>query len=391
VARTLTIAALLALAASPGVHAQTNDHVFRSWQWTFEPAAPRAAGLAGATTAVADDASAALYNPAGLVSLVKAEVALGLLSRRAGQTAQDDALSARTSGAYVAAAGRLGSRWAFAGYAAEPLARRVRLATPPLPDGLADDGSIEAVVSEAGLAAAWRATSYLSLGGRVAASRLSLDGEYSREPAAGLANLRVTTTGRATRAIVCLGVVLEPLPRLRLAVASLSGARWRVTRTATSPVLGVVLDEGSPYEVRQPRLLSAGVALQVSRKLLLTAQLDRVSYHDLQAGLVIGQGAHARAEYALADAWEPRAGIELSLPRKAVSLQLRGGVHWQSVAALRYTGEDPVEAAAFEGAPRKAVGAAGASVVTARWLRFDVTARFGGERSELLVGTAVRF
>jgi hypothetical protein len=143
--------------------------------------------------------------------------------------------------------------------------------------------------------------------------------------------------------------------------------------------------------VRQPRLLSAGVALQVSRKLLLTAQLDRVSYHDLQAGLVIGQGAHARAEYALADAWEPRAGIELSLPRKAVSLQLRGGVHWQSVAALRYTGEDPVEAAAFEGAPRKAVGAAGASVVTARWLRFDVTARFGGERSELLVGTAVRF
>ncbi len=384
--------AVFALFALCGVSgAQTNDHVFRSWQWTFEAASPRAAGLAGAMVAVGEDSSAAVHNPAGLASLTKAEVAGAIAARRAGTTAQDDALAARTSGTFLALGGRVGSRWALGAYVAEPVARRVKLAPAPLPDGLADDGSLEGVVSEAGLAAAWRVTSSLTVGGRVAATRLSLDGEYSRDPASGPANLRVVTAGRATRATASLGAVFEPTPRLRFAVASATGAHWRMTRTATSPVLGVVLEDGSPYEIRQPRVVSGGVAVQATLKILLTAQVDRVGYHDVQAGLVIGQGAHARDEYALGDAWEPRVGVELSLPRKAASIQLRAGVHWQAAAALRYTGPDPTEAAAFAGGVRKTVGAVGGSLVTARWLRFDVTGRFGGERSELLVGTAVRF
>jgi len=166
---------------------------------------------------------------------------------------------------------------------------------------------------------------------------------------------------------------------------------WRVTRTAVSPLLGSVLDPGSGYDVQQPGLISTGLSVEPSLKLRLTAQLDRVGYGASQSSLVIGQGARRRDEYALADAWEPRVGIEVSLPRKASSVQLRGGLHWQAAGALRYQGTDALETAAFVGDERSLTAALGASLVTTRWLRIDVAAQLAHERDVFAVGLAGRF
>jgi hypothetical protein len=372
------------------VEGQTNDHFFRSWRWATEPTAPRAAGMAGAMTAIADDGSGALWNPANLASLTKAEVQGGLLGYREGRSIAGDTFPTRTTVGFVAAARRLGSRWAVAAYRSEPYATRVRLSGFALPDQLTDEGSLDAVVTDFGVAAAWKVTEQLHVGARAAASRLAIDGEYSREPASGPTNLRVATAGRSTRMTGTLGFAYELGSHVRLGASVSSGAAWRVERTATSPVLGVVLDEGGPYEIRQPQMLSAGACFR-TLKVLITAQVDRVRYGDIQSALVIAQGAHSRDEYRLLDAWEPRAAIEVSLPRKAMSLQLRAGVHRRSSGAFEYIGGDAVERAAFVGASRGVLVSAGASLVTARWLRFDVAVRTGGERSAWLAGMAVRF
>jgi long-subunit fatty acid transport protein len=385
------VAVWAVLVACSQAQAQTNDHFFRSWRWTEEPSSPRAAGLGGAMTGVGDDGAAALHNPAGLASVTKSEVAGGLMARGGGTNARGDTLVARTSVGFALAAVRLRQRWVLAGYVAETLASRIKLDAVPLADGFTDAGSLEGVATELGAAAAWQLSSRLQLGGRLAVSRLALDGEYSREPAAGPTNLRVTTSGSASRPTGAIGAVLLPAPWLRLAASVSEGVTWRVTRRATSPVQGVVLDDGSAYEVRQPRVFSLGATLQASRKLLFSAQLDRVAYHEIQSALIIGQGAHARGDYALSDAWEPRLGVELSLPRRAASVQLRAGVHWRAAGSLRYTGADRGEASAFSGSSRQVLGSVGGSLVTARWLRFDLSGRFGGDRGELLFGTAVRF
>jgi hypothetical protein len=131
--------------------------------------------------------------------------------------------------------------------------------------------------------------------------------------------------------------------------------------------------------------------VEPSLKLRLVAQVDRVRYGQIQSSLVIGQGARSREEYALDDAWEPRVGLEVSLPRRASSIQLRGGLHWQAPGALRYEGGDPLESASFVGGARSLVGAVGASLVTTRWLRLDVAAQFARERTQLAAGLAGRF
>ena len=97
---------------------------------------------------------------------------------------------------FAGLAGRIGSRLVVAGTFSETQARRARLneALEP-PDGVPETGELETVVTEVGLAAAWRLTARVHLGGRVSLSRLSIDGEYNREPAGGPVELRVATNG----------------------------------------------------------------------------------------------------------------------------------------------------------------------------------------------------
>jgi long-chain fatty acid transport protein len=65
-----SLAALLALVASPA-WAQSNDEVFPQFQWNFSTPGARANAMGRAFTGLADDASAAVTNPAGLMSLTR--------------------------------------------------------------------------------------------------------------------------------------------------------------------------------------------------------------------------------------------------------------------------------------------------------------------------------
>src|SRR5262249_38654196 len=229
------ILAAVFLACTP-LAAQTNDHFFRSWRWVEEPSSPRAAGLAGAMTALGDDGAAALHNPAGLPNLTKSEVAGGLIARGDGTNSRGDTLVARTSVGSALAAIRLRQRWVIAGYVAETQASRIKLDASRLADGFTDTGSVEGVATELGAAAASQLSSPLQLGGRIGLARLALDADYNREPTTGPTNLRVTSNGEATRPTGAIGAVLVPVPWLRLGASASEGVSWRLARRATSPV-----------------------------------------------------------------------------------------------------------------------------------------------------------
>jgi hypothetical protein len=177
---------------------------------------------------------------------------------------------------------------------------------------------------------------------------------------------------------------------LRLAFAAERGNAWTLDRTAVSPWLGATLDPGSHYRLRQPSVLGVGASIRLSRKLVAFGQADRVLYGEIQQALIIRQGAHSRDDYGLADAWEPRGGIEVSLPFAKVSLQLRGGFERLAAGGLLYQGKDPVEQAAFPGSPARLGWAAGGALVTGG-VRLDLAARGAGERPALLAGVTARF
>jgi long-subunit fatty acid transport protein len=387
---------LVALAVSIGgcvlpAAAQTNDHIYRSWDWSEEPMTPRAAGMGGGTAGLPDDAS--LVNPAALATLSKTEVLGGIAWRGRGTSRSKDVFAGDTGLGQLTAAGRVGSRWSLGAAVSEPYAVRITLDPTLMPDRRIDVGQVEATVLDLTFAAAWRATPKMQLGGRLSASRLELNGTYERQQQDPRlpANLHVDTSASDTRPSGSLGFLYSLGSRLWFGGVATAGTTWEGDRTAKSAIFGVVLDPGSRYHVRRPSVLTGGISFQPSLKLLVTAQVDRVSYSEIRSEMVIAQGAAARTDYVLADGWEPRVGAELSLPFRNASVQLRAGVHIQAPGALLYTGNDVVESAAFQGARRATVASAGGSFVSSRWLRLDVAARWGGDRPGVLVGTAVRF
>jgi long-subunit fatty acid transport protein len=388
-------ALLLALVAAPAA-AQTNDHIFRSLRWWSDPLSARAAGLGGAVVALADDTGAARANPANLTSLTRTEVAASLRRTSAGASdpaagsIASDPLEANTALGLLAGAGRIGTRWAVMASLAGTRQVGLRLDPRVLPDGLTDEGTLDLKVTAGGLAGAWQIGRSIHVGAHVDAARASISGEYRRESPGRAAELRVGVGGADTRVTGGLGAVWEPAAAVRLGVAAVSGASWSLDRTAVSPALDVTFDPGSTFRVRQPAVVSLGTCLRVSRQVTAVAQLDRVRYGEIQDALSIRLGAHARADYHLDDAWEPRAGLELSLPFRSASLQLRGGYWHAAGGSVRYVGSDPVESASFLGTAPEDVLSAGASLAT-RGFRLDVAGAHSGPGNQFLVGVTGRF
>lgn len=373
------------------VHAQSNERLFRSWRWPLEGSSARNAGWADVAAAAPDDATAAQVNPALLGTLTKAEVVVGAWAAGAGRAALGDELRARTALGSTGVALRISPRWTLALFAAQPRAIEYTLVPVRLSDGSTDTGRLSARLLELGVSAAVRATPRLLLGAQVHSSRLTLAGTLRQEPAVGPATLVVDTGGATTRPGLRLGLAYDASSKLTLGLASATGRAHTFTRAANSPLLGVQLDPGSPYQVRQPSLLSGALHLRLTPRFALAAQVDYVRWSEIPAGLVIVRGARARDEYRLDDAFEPRAGGEFSIPLRRTAIQVRAGVHLQSPGALRFEGDDAVESAAFPGSDWKPTGGVGVSVVTARGWRVDLAGRFGGERPVALMGLSARF
>jgi len=387
--RPLTCAPLfMILALSPTLaSAQSNDQMYRSWSWSADVGPGRAGGLAGAFVAVADDSSATVFNPAGLVQLQKTELVGGLISRRSGRAAAaaHDALRPVTGVGFAGGAGALSSRWRVGGYIVRPQDRRADMAALQLPDGTLVSGFLDTQVTEVGGAAAWALTPRLSLGARVTATHLKLEGE---EVSTGPVDAEVGSAAGETRVTGSFGALLTVGRGLRIGLTGQPGAAYRVSRTANRA--GQPQDVGSEYELRQPGLLAVGVAYEISPKVLIVAQVDYLRSSEIPRELVVRTGPSVSSDYTLGDALEPRLGVEASFPRRTFSLQLRGGLHSQAPGFLAYRGASSVDAFTFRGGSRHLVPAFGGSVVT-RALRMDIAARLGGEQGTVIATAGFRF
>jgi hypothetical protein len=341
-----------------------------------------------------------------------------VVGRSSGRTRVGDSLGATTGMGFVALAGRITSRWTAGAYVVEPVVTRIDLAPLPLPDGTRDQGSLDGTVRDLGLATAFEVAEHFHVGARLSAVRLSLAGDYRRQPEIGPPRLEVATRGRETRVATSFGLLYEPTPAVRIGLVTLGGATWRLERTATSPSLETTLDPGSAYDVRQPGVVSGGLSLRLSPRLTVIGQLDYVRYGEILAVTSAYPGGYARVQYDVF-AWEPRAGVEVSLPRPTFSVQIRAGVHGVALAGAGAatspagpasaplpvfpTSLDPMRLAAVQeiAAPRappplaateRALRfAVGASLVTTRGVRLDLAGRFGGERAAFVAGGAFRF
>lgn len=345
--------------------AQTDDPVFGGWRANPLTVGSRAAGMGGAFVAIADDARAAVVNPAGLTQIPLTELSI--------------------------ASGR---PWAAA--AAGP--RRFRLAAylttaeqDQLPPEETARIALQPAIREIGLAAGFQPLRRVRVGVAVAQRRLRIE-EEGRGPANGSQPIDPLVGGEDSRLRTTVGAMLDLLPAtvvgaspLKLAVAFQPGVTFEVPRAGADPVA-----------IRRPSLSSIGLSWRVSNAWSFTSQADVIRYHEVVDALVDNVGATAGRDFALANAVEPRLGAEYATPLRCGcgTVKLRAGLHYESPGTLRYEGSEPALRDAFRRRSWRTTVTLGASLFAEHFgnaLRIDLDSRDVLEGPGLSAGVVWRF
>jgi hypothetical protein len=363
----LLTAPLLLLSAASG-RAQTSDPLFAGFRFAPPSVGSRPAGMGGAFVALADDAKAAVVNPAGLTLIPIREL---------GGSLGPPWLSAST--------GRPGLR--LAGYVTRFDESQVELAeeAPPF------QGSLTSSVLEAGLAAGVQLHPRLRVGGSLAWSRLRLDGARlaaadGASPAASVEADEGALRGSVGVTVLIAGRTTRAIPALRLGVSYQPGFDWRARYSDAQGAREI--------EVRRPTLVSFGLAWRASGRWAVMGQGDVIRYSEVRDTL--SRNSPEDEGFRMPNVIEPRLGTEFATPLSCGCgiVRVRAGVHYQAPGTLGYEGLDPARRLAFADRSWRTVATLGASFVSeysGNGLRLDVDSRDVFEGPELSFGIAWRF
>jgi long-subunit fatty acid transport protein len=315
----IVVLSLLALAG----RAQSNSEVNAGLQFNFLSPGARSLGLGGAFAAIADDATAAYANPAGLVNIIRPEASaelrmwqftgfypsrghgFGTPTNRGVDTIEGietGKAHAMTEGLSFASFVYPRRRWAFGFYRHEV----ANFETTQVNEGIFfnnpdNRGSIfrffptkselSLHISSFGGAAGYRVNDSLSLGLAVARYGMSLSSssvhyEYNSfaAPAFEQPHNSERQSGDAHNIAIVGGVLWDVRERLTLAAVYRQGPRFPITISSEpGPPPG---SKGGPCKgtFRVPDIVGVGASYRLSSRVTFSTDINRVQYSDLMSG-----------------------------------------------------------------------------------------------------------
>lgn len=364
----VALCAGLALGAGGAVPAaaQTTDPVFAGWRFSPATVGSRSAGMGGAFLAVADDARAAVTNPAGLTQVPVNEVSV----------------STGRPWAAVASGRR---RFRFAAYATKAEQE------PAEPREGPERISLQPSITEFGVAGGLQMLKRVRVGFAVAHSRMNVE-EEGRNQGNGATPVHPLVGGEESQIRYTAGVLIDLLrvsggstSPLRFAFAVQPGIDWSVPQAG-----------GGSVDIRRPSVTSFGLGWRADNHWSFSAQGDFIRFRDVVQTLRRNVGDEAAEGFDLPDEVEPRIGGEYATPLTCGcgSVKVRAGFQYESPGTLRYEGNDATLASAFSGQRRKVVFTLGGSLFAEHFgnaLRFDLDARDVVDGPDLSFGVVWRF
>jgi long-chain fatty acid transport protein len=347
-------------------------------QFDFLDPGAKSLSLGSAFVGLADDATAAQANPAGLVQLTRPEISFegrfhrleqpflsgGRLSGTPTGIGVDvlpgpvfvDLESTSFSPAFLSLVYPI-KRVTIAAYRHEPMRLDQTFTAdgtfqfrPPLQEDrdTAFDGSRSIHVTNYGASAGLRLTPGLSVGAGVSVYRFDLDFDFHRygfqnsqlyappDPTAVL--FRITQSGDSTGVAANVGVLAAAGPHINMGATFKRGPRLAFTSTST-------LVGGTPQSVsakfRVPDVLAVGTAIRPSDSILFTVQYNRVFdsqlRHDYIDVLVNLPGSRERADrFSIDDSNEFHLGAEYVFAGLKTTPAVRGGFWSDPDHSVRY-------------------------------------------------------
>jgi long-chain fatty acid transport protein len=432
----LTLAAASTL-VSASAQAQTNERIFENLQFRFVTPGARAVGMGITFVGLADDATAAASNPAGLSNLVRPEFSFELTRADVKDTRLS---SANDQSIYppVDQYLRFGTPIVLPSFGSFAIpVGDVTLATFMNTEqqssedfqvggrcyrfaanvagakctGLEDAyyGNLDLAVHNYGVGAAWAARRWLSVGGSVVISRVQLESLYSSDKPGTSARHYTTVNDRAATETVFLGVLVKPLPLTSVGVAYYGGSTFHLKEHVFGKYgyLGVDkgFDEDVPIDYVVPTRLSVGAAVKPSRHLTLLGEVAHVEYSSLvtpkfQVIDFMDPNNHlSPANYFYRNAIEYHAGLEYKGHLGGSVVAVRGGVFTDPTHSLHFVatpGVDPTTSAAedfqFNATPDRTLkgGALGFGFTLRNQVQFDIAFSFVKDADNIVLSSVIR-
>ena len=368
----LMVAAALTCAAAPAF-AITDEEGNASLQFSFVPPGARALGMGGAFIGLADDATAAYTNPAGLTQLVNKEFSLEYRNARfstefiAGDLPQYDTATSREDGVGFLSYVMPFENWAIALYRHEFL----RYSTSFI--GAEDsallrrfDTSIDIKGVNYGAAASFRFSPQLSAGIGVAYSQFDLDSitervndnDEFRQPG----SFGAFSRGDDNDVIFNVGVLWKPTDQLSIGAVYRDGGNFTYSADGRfiNPQGQVVGLQGFPKDdvsFDVPRSYGVGLNYKVTDTFGVSLDVARMLYSDLGDNVrssLVPDGPQADLEVGplgIDDGTEIRLGTEYVYAEAKYPIVIRAGV-WR----------DPEHTVRFEGEPQSNLARANAQI-----------------------------
>ena len=400
------IVGMLAMWAAPA-RAQSNDEVFPSFQFNFSTPGARANALGRAFIGLADDASASITNPAGLLRLTRPQAAIEFKST----TLDVDRLASRNSlttlvpttfsstinsVSFLSISKPIGQKFAVAFTRHEFLNYRETFnldvrAIPNHPTGnlfFPVNGSSDFKGVDYAGSIAVALNDRLKVGASLSFNQLSAKASASRfgfDPNLNETNELQNKTvidDNASAMGATVGVLLQPNPKVSVGIQFAKGPHFTVSEDVLN---GSNLSfDGFPVDVHinVPTRIGFGLAARPSSRLLVAFDIVRIGYSSLAKDftVIFDSDLLTAADYAIDDVVEVHAGGEyLILTSGTHRVFVRGGVFSSPDHRTKFLGSnDPALEAVWNATynllPRKTdvVGTVGAGIVVGSRLQADL-------------------
>jgi long-chain fatty acid transport protein len=346
----LCVAGALMISAAPAF-AITDDEANASLQFSFVPPGARSLGMAGAFIGLADDATAAYSNPAGLSQLVSSEVSFEFRGARystpflSGDGPDFDSADSSENGLGFLSVVLPYENWSFAFYRHEYL----RYSTDFI--GAADSNfllpfatDIEVEGINYGGAVAYKFSDNFSLGVGVAYSQFDLDSATVRPEFA------TTQRGDDDDIVFNVGMRWKASDRLSVGVVYRDGGNFEYTASSIDLGTGAI-NPGFPkddIEFNVPSSFGAGINFKVTDVFGIALDVTRMQYSDLTSNVRSGFAPDSPAAdlgvkpLQIDDGTEIRLGGEYVFAEMQNPFVVRAGVWRDPEHTVRFRGEpDP--------------------------------------------------
>jgi len=403
----LALAALSCLVLSPPAGAQSNDEIQTGVQFNFLAPGARSLGLGGAFLGLADDATAAYANPAGLTQLVEPEVSIegrsweftslfvecgNAMGEPTGvgidvvNGLRQGEMGEGTQGFSFLSYVHVGNRWAFSVYRHELARFSASLRSEGIFFSFPDHpgfrtspvrSHLELGITGFGLVGAWELSNALSLGlgaasydfhltsitKRFAVQALTGDpqldalpgGKYgSADFSAGNVLSSQIQDGEESGTGVHAGILWRPNRRWSVGAVYRNGPEFNfvgaLVNGPSSPRPGWVdTSVGGEGTFHVPDVWGLGIALRVSERFIATLDWDHVDYSDSNDDMLnmIRIGRSDPENYVIDNGDEIHLGFEYLTLRPRHPVGLRLGVWRDPNHKIHYTGERELSQARF--------------------------------------------